>query len=115
MTSHLLPFASMDSRQIRRENLTRLIAQYGTIEALASAANASAKYLSQIKNDTRGMGARTARKLEASLGLPAGWFDVTQSQQAKADPIPVELALFRRLSRKQREAITLILRSMVRD
>jgi transcriptional regulator with XRE-family HTH domain len=106
----------MDISKIRHDNLDALISQYGSIEAVATAADVSASYLSQIKNGTRGMGSRFARKLEAALSLPNGWFDqigVTRPDAGQAAPI--ELALFRKLSRAQREAIVVILRAMTRD
>lgn len=106
----------MEIKDTRRDNLVRLIATYGSIESLATAAATSPSYLSQMKNGTRAMGTKFARATEETLGLRRGWFDVqSPAEPLAAEPIPVEMALFRRLTRAQREAITLILRSMVRD
>lgn len=106
----------MEISQVRRENLVKLIASYGTIEAMAAAGELNASYLSQMKNGTRDMGTRFARETEEKLGLKRGWFDTPPgNQEERAEPIPVELALFRRLSRQQREAITVILRSMLKN
>jgi transcriptional regulator with XRE-family HTH domain len=105
----------MDISKIRQDNLGVLIGQYGSMEALAAAADVSSSYLSQIKNGTRGMGSRFARKLEASLSLPQGWFDQVGVARPDAVSIPIELALFRKLSRAQREALVVILRAMIRD
>ncbi len=108
--------ARMEISQIRQQNLIRLIGTYGTMEKLALAAKTSASYLSQIKNGSRAMGTKFARTIEETLGLSRGWFDTPVAATAAGEqPVPVELALFRRLTRAQREAITLILRSMVRD
>ena len=106
----------MDISKIRQDNLGVLIGQYGSMEALAAAADVSSSYLSQIKNGTRGMGSRFARKLETSLSLPQGWFDqVGIARPDAVQSIPIELALFRKLSRAQREALVVILRAMIRD
>ena len=104
----------MNSRQIRRTNLLRLITEHESIEALAATATVSASYLSQIKNDTRGMGAKFARKLEMSLGLPENWMDqLHDNHSAVAHRFPEEITYFRRLSREQRDAIRTILKAMV--
>lgn len=74
--------------EIRRENLERLIEQFGTMDALASEVGTSPIYLSQIKNRTkssksgrrREMGTALARRLEAALGKPDGWMDQDHSQ-----------------------------------
>jgi transcriptional regulator with XRE-family HTH domain len=105
----------MDISQIRRDNLAALIAQYRSLEALAAASDVSASYLSQIKNGTRGMGSRFARKLETALSLPQGWFDqIGASRPDAGQAAPPEMALFRKLTRAQREAIVIILRAMTR-
>lgn len=106
----------MEIKDVRRANLAKLIASYGTIEALAAAAGTSASYLSQLKNGTAAMGTRFARTVEQSLGLERGWFDTPERGPRPApEAVPLELALFRRLTRAQREAIVVILRAMTRD
>ena len=69
--------------QIRRENLERLVEQFGTLDAVAEATKTSPVYLSQIRNalresksgNPREMGSQLARRLEAAAGKPAGWMD----------------------------------------
>lgn len=70
--------------QIRRDNLELLIAEAGTLEALAVGAGTSSVYLSQIRTqakDTktqrpRELGTPMARRLETSREKPPGWMDV---------------------------------------
>ena len=118
MNSATVRFLAMDIAQIRRGNLARLIAEYGSIEVLATACGKSASYLSQIKNAANGraMGTRFARDMERSLSLPAGWFDQAPGAEPISGlPVPTEIALFRRLNRRQRDAITLILKDLARS
>lgn len=65
----------MTASDFRHAHLLEAIEQYGTIERLAKAVGLSAQYLSQLKNGTRGIGHKTARKLEAALGWPDGAMD----------------------------------------
>jgi len=83
--------------EIRRDNLLLAIKRYGTIAALAEAAEVSAAYLSQIKNRTpenktgrpKGMGGDVARKLERAIREAPGWMDVehnlTEPQSSKKE------------------------------
>lgn len=68
--------------EIRRANLNLLIAQAGSSAALADRSDASASYLSQVKNGTRSkdgtqrnLGPKLARRLEAAMRKPTGWMD----------------------------------------
>lgn len=69
----------MDISEIRRLNLLRLIGDQ-TITSFAERVGVAPAYLSQIKNqaDGRGMGSRTARRIEDALGLPHGSIDHEQ-------------------------------------
>ncbi|WAC76011.1 hypothetical protein OU995_21340 [Roseateles sp. SL47] len=68
---------------IRRENLERLIEKMGKLEAVASTAETTSVYLSQIRNQTidrktlrpREMGSAMARRIERGSNLPEGWMD----------------------------------------
>ena len=113
MNSTLLQFARMDVRTTRHTKLLQLIDEYETIERLASVSGQNSSYLSQIKNKTRGMGHTTARGIERGLGLPDGWMDTADSR-APSELISKELVYFRKLTREQREAVVLILESMIR-
>lgn len=70
---------SMETKGIRKENMLALLAKHGTLEKLAEAAKVDASYLSQVKNNTRNMGARFARKMEEGLSLSVGWMDTPHS------------------------------------
>ena len=71
--------------EIRRQNLELLVLEHGTLEAVAAAAETSAVYLSQIRNQTidpktskpRQMGAAIARRLEIGATKPSGWMDTS--------------------------------------
>lgn len=112
MDSRLLQLRAMAASEFRRTNLESLIQEYGTIERLSDLSDQSPSYISQVRNGTRNMGNKVARKVESELGLPAGWMDLDHQGQRPTDTVPVELTYFRKLSREQREAVVLILRSM---
>lgn len=69
--------------QIRRDNLLLAIDEIGSATALSEAAEVSAAYLSQIKNQqpesstgkAKTMGVSVARKIETALKKPVGWMD----------------------------------------
>lgn len=65
----------MTSKEFRHTHLMRLLGEYGTIEALAELSGINPQYLSQCKNQTRGIGNKTARRLEAAVGWPEGAMD----------------------------------------
>lgn len=69
----------MDIKEIRRAKLRELVARFGTLKRLAYEIAPRDKYLdrylSQILNETRGMGDRLARKIEDSVGEERGWMD----------------------------------------
>ena len=65
----------MENKEVRRLALAALEKQYGTLEAVAEATGTNAAHLSQIKNRTRGMGDKVARRIEAKLGKGTGWLD----------------------------------------
>lgn len=63
------------SKEFRHSHLLNIISDMGTIEAVASKTGLNPQYLSQLKNRTRGIGDKTARKIEASMGWPEGAMD----------------------------------------
>ena len=69
--------AGMDISAIRRDNLRRLVREYGGQAKLAERVDTDPAYISQILSPrTRAdMGNRFARKVEEQLNLPRGWMD----------------------------------------
>lgn len=72
----------MNQEQIQLDNLRILIAEKGTIAAVADAAKTAPAYLSQINTGTllpsgkpRVVGKELARKLEEGCGKPEGWMN----------------------------------------
>lgn len=74
---------------IRLANLELVIAELGSLERLAVAADTSSVYLSQIRNRAqdsktgrpRQMGTAMARRIEAAAGKPPGWMDVHNTME----------------------------------
>jgi hypothetical protein len=74
--------STMDIHDIRYENLTLLVKEFGTQTRLAELAGTDQSYLSQIitrrpmpSGKTRQVGHELARALERAAGKPAGWMD----------------------------------------
>lgn len=65
----------MTSKDFRHSHLIKLIDDYGSIERLAAVTGMNPQHLSQLKNRTRGIGDKTARKIEGALGWPEGAMD----------------------------------------
>jgi hypothetical protein len=72
----------MKVESVRLNNLRALIAELGTIAAVAKAAGTPASYLSQVltrvpsrTGKPRDIGPQLARKLEIGCGKPEGWMD----------------------------------------
>ena len=68
--------------RVRLQNLRRLIAEAGSLSALARRAGVSRAYLARVRAGTpypsgnpRRMGDRMAAKLERAMGRPVGWMD----------------------------------------
>lgn len=72
----------MEAKEIRRGNMEALALVEGGLTGLAERAGTSDRLLSQIRNGTRNMGARLARKFEERLGIPHGWMDVEHAPSA---------------------------------
>lgn len=83
------------SKELRLENLRKLVAEFKTAEAVAQRAETNAMYLSQILNgaksstgNARGVGDKLARKLEQGCGKEEGWMDRPHGAEALIDSIP---------------------------
>lgn len=89
--------SGMTAEEFRLENLKALVAEFGSIVAVAERADTAAPYLSQIINRVpsrtgkpRDVGPDLARKLEAGCDKPIGWMDIDHS----ASTLPPEDARF---------------------
>jgi transcriptional regulator with XRE-family HTH domain len=65
----------MTAKEFRHRHLLKAIDEHGSIENLAKRVGLSPQYLSQLKNETRGIGHKTARKIEIALGWAEGDMD----------------------------------------
>lgn len=88
----------MTRNAIRLANLKHLVAEYGTITALAEASGTSEKYLSQLLNEAplpsgarRKIGDKTVGNIETGCQLPPGWMDTDHS----SEKLPVSSPLSR--------------------
>lgn len=73
--SSLLCNEGMDAKRARKANLLDLEQKHGTLESLSKRTKTPAAYLSEIKNGTRNMGDKVARRFEKELKLGDGWMD----------------------------------------
>lgn len=72
----------MDVKALRHRNLERLVAEFGSLQAVANLVGTSYDTLWQIQSGTklpsgkaRGVGDEMARRLEAACSKPLGWMD----------------------------------------
>jgi hypothetical protein len=66
-------------RRIRRENLSRLISEFGGVKPLATRACTIDTHLYAIQSGNRELGDDLASRLEQATGKPHGWMDVEQT------------------------------------
>lgn len=103
--------------EIRRANLNLLIAEAGSSAGLADSCDASASYLSQVKNGTRSrdgsqrnLGPKLARRLEAAMNKPTGWMDTEHPLGGEAEIRDAGAAysqeLYQRLARRIADTIS---------
>lgn len=92
--SKLLSNYGMENKQIRRQNLLALESQFGTLEMLAEETDTVAGHLSQIKNNTRKMGDKVARRIEDKLDKERGWMDRAHGAELSIED-PMEAQLLR--------------------
>jgi hypothetical protein len=75
----------MRPKDIRRNNLRILVNETGSAAEVARRCGASEKYLRQLlgeveqRGTVRGMGDRTAKKIEEAFNKPDGWMDADHS------------------------------------
>lgn len=86
----------MDIRQIRLTNYRNLLTDfanspeessrtdYGRLKRFAAKAGVSDRMLSHINNGRGNLGTDLCRRMEAGLGLPAGWMDVLHDPSSVA-------------------------------
>lgn len=80
----------MENKEIRRLRLLELLKSHGTLAAIGEKTETPANYLSTVKNREREMGDKVARRIEEKLGLPKGWMDRMDDQEAEQVPrVPV--------------------------
>lgn len=79
--------ARMNVKDTRHQNLLLLERRHGRLVDIAKVTEGqiSANYLSQLKNRSRDIGDRTARKIERLLGLSDGWMDTIHDSYAQPD------------------------------
>lgn len=74
----------MTSSEFRRAHLSRIASQLGSFASLAKKMDVSESYISQIKTGSSGIGNKTARKIERTMGLPIGYMDLPPFQSSHA-------------------------------
>lgn len=81
----------MDTYEIRRANLRRLMSDWGGPTTLAAKLkHANGSYLAQLAgpHPSRELSEKTARQIEHALGLPSGWLDtIHKDLQALDDKV----------------------------
>jgi hypothetical protein len=85
--------------EIRLENLEALVREFGTLDAVATRAESTSVYLSQLRNGTidqktgrgRQMGNAIARRLEKACNKPSGWMDAAHIHRHAQDGSPNEV------------------------
>lgn len=78
----------MNTNDLRRINLDRLIGNHGVHGRIAEFAKANGldpSYLSQLLNGHRNLGEKAARNIEESLSLPSGHLDKMLDEDAAQD------------------------------
>lgn len=63
-------------KNIRKENLKKLISNYGGQTALGSAIQTSPSYLNHVINGRRNLGDNMCRKIEVLLKLNTNWMNL---------------------------------------
>lgn len=82
----------VDIAKIRRENMRRLIREHDGPKAFAERIGLANSFVVQMAgpNPTREVSEKTARKVENTLDLPAGWMD-TPAEAIEIAPVNVSL------------------------
>lgn len=80
----------METKEIRRQNMLDLLKTMRQKDAraghrtLAEKTGCATNYISQVKQRTRNMGDKVARRFERSFGLPRGWMDTLNHPRTTA-------------------------------
>lgn len=110
--------ALIDNKEIRRANLLGLIAVLdgNNMAAFGRRVAADPSLFSQIKNGTRQMGDRLARKIEVAIKKPHGWMDLPQFSQSEASLQQLEIAqILGNLDENDRDQLLRLARLMNQD
>lgn len=113
--SDLYLSVSMNTRQIRRQNLEMLRSEFGTVRALAALVETDANYLSQILSEKtkQSMGHELARRFEIALKKPEGWMDRIHTVPNELDRDVEEIgAGVRKLGANERMAVKQLVRTL---
>lgn len=102
--------------KIRVANLELLIKEAGTLEKVATLAESSSVYLSQVRNGAidhgtgrpRELGTRMARRLEAAFKKDAGWLDTPHEPDEATEGRVIADALKSLSSSARRETLEFI-------
>ncbi len=90
--------------EIRKINLKKLEAKYGSQVALAEILDTSTARVNHLLTGQRNIGEKTARKFEILLGKPSGWMDTLDSiAQSPSSPL---LDKFNQLCPDQQREVT---------
>jgi hypothetical protein len=108
-------------RDIRRENLARLVRGYKSQRQFAKSVGLVPAHTSQLLSGTRDMGEDVARRIEDALGMPSGFLSLDPDVPPVVDPVlpalPADelklLADYRRLSQKHRDTARVMLAALV--
>lgn len=98
----------MDIREVRRLRMEELAEEFGTLEEVGKRAGLGANWLSQIRGG-RGMGHKTARRLEEGCRKPRGWMDIPPGMPDKI------LEKWLRLTDSQRKAVEAVIDSYLSE
>lgn len=94
-----------DAKQIRRDNLSRLLAEAApsTYAELERRTGVKANYMTQVMNEgkhQRNLGDQAARRLENGMNKPTGWMDQNHEDLSYDDLSDGELTVEQRDARK---------------
>lgn len=85
-----------DIYTIRRDNLRKLMAQWGGPTSLAAKlGHSNGSYLAQLAgpHPSRELSERTARQVESKLALPGGWLDQVHAEASPLDDTVLALCI----------------------
>jgi len=98
---------------MRKDRLKQLIEAEKTTAAFSRKHGFDPNYLSQMLTGARNIGEKTARKIEAATGKPAGWLDDAAEIGKLTEPESRLIELYRRAPYESRVAIEMVLRTIL--